>query len=126
MANKEQTLHLFWSSFGLAAYDESTVPTGSNAPDFPYITYNVVTDSIGTPVALTASVWYRSSSWAGVTEKAESIGKEIGLGGKLIPYDGGALWLKRGTPFSQRMSDDSDDMVRRIYLNIEAEFISAD
>lgn len=129
MANatkKEQALHRFWSSFDLTAHDESTVPTGDNAPSFPYITYNVVTDSIGDPVALTASVWYRSSSWADVTEKAESIGKEIGLGGKLIPYDNGALWIKRGTPFAQRMADESDDMVRRIYLNIEAEFISAD
>lgn len=129
MANatkKEQALHRFWSSFDLTAYDESTVPTGANAPAFPYITYNVATDSIGDPVALTASVWYRSSSWADVTEKTEDIGKEIGLGGKLIPYDNGALWIKRGTPFAQRMADETDDMVRRIYLNIEAEFISAD
>lgn len=125
MANKEQTLQTLWSSFGLTAYDESTVPTGKNAPAFPYITYSVAVDSIGNSVPLTASLWYRSSSWKAATEKSEQIGADIGLGGKLLHYDGGALWIKRGTPFAQRMADDSDDMIRRVYLNIEAEFISA-
>lgn len=124
--NKAQVLHNFWSGFGIPAYDESTVPTGGNAPQFPYITYNVAVDSIGNEVALSASVWYRSSSWSEITQKFEEISSRIGYGGKLFGYDGGALWIKRGTPFAQRMADDSDDMIRRIYLNIDAEFISAD
>lgn len=126
MANKEQVLHNFWSGFGIPAYDESTVPTGENAPQFPYITYNVAVDSIGNEVALTASLWYRSSSWSAITQKFDEISNEIGYGGKLFGYDSGALWVKRGTPFGQRMADDSDDMIRRIYLNVDAEFISAD
>lgn len=125
MADKSQALHGFWSSFTLPAYDESTVPTGDNAPAFPYITYNVVMDSLDSTVSLTASVWYRSSSWADITAKADEINNKIGNGGRIVPYDNGALWIKRGTPFAQRMADDSDDMIRRIYLNIEAEFLSA-
>lgn len=127
MANKEQALQTFWSSFGIPAYDESTVPTGSNAPAFPYITYNVVTDSLyGNSVAMTASVWDRSSSWQFVTEKSHQIGADIGVGGKSISVDGGYIWIKRGTPFSQRMADDSDDMVRRIYMNISVDFLTED
>lgn len=125
MAKKEQALQSFWSSFGLKSYDESTVPTGENAPQFPYLTYNVVVDSIGNPVALTASLWYRSSSWKDVTEKSEEIAQNIGYGGKLVHFDGGAIWIKRGSPFAQRMADDSDDVIRRIYMNIEAEFLTA-
>lgn len=33
--------------------------------------------------------------------------------------------LKRGSPFAQRMSDPNDDMIRRIYINITAEFLTA-
>lgn len=125
MANKEQVWQSFWSSFGLPAYDESTVPTGENAPGFPYLTYNVIVDSIDRAVYPSVSLWYRSSSWKDVTEKSEEISAYIGLGGKMVAYDGGAVWVKRGAPFAQRMADDTDDMIRRIYLNIEAEFISA-
>lgn len=123
--DKAQALHSFWSSFELTAYDESTVPTGENAPDFPYITYNVVTDSFDTDVASYASLWYKDYSWAAITAKADAISNAIGMGGKIVPFDGGALWIKRGTPFAQRMADDSDDTIRRIYINITLEYISA-
>lgn len=123
--DKAMALHRFWSSFGIPAYDESTVPTGADAPAFPYLTYNVVEDSFDNTVAMTASLWYRGSSWHEITQKAELIAVSVGLGGKLIPFDGSSLWIKRGTPFAQRMSDESDDMIRRIYINIEAEYFSA-
>lgn len=123
--DKAQALHNFWSSFNLTAYDESTVPTGADAPDFPYITYNVVSDSFGTEVAAYASLWYKSSSWAAITAKADEISAAIGMGGKLVHFDGGALWIKRGTPFAQRMADGNDDTIRRIYINITLEYISA-
>lgn len=122
--DKSQALHSFWSSFGLTAYDESTVPTGENAPDFPYITYNVVTDSFDTDVASYASLWYKDYSWADITAKADAVSAAIGMGGKLVPFNGGALWIKRGTPFAQRMADDSDDTIRRIYINTTMEYIS--
>ena len=130
MANldKEQAIHAFWSSFNLAAYDESTVPTEENAPDFPYITYNVVTDSFdGTDAdtAMYASLWYKSRSWADITAKKDEISEAIGYGGKRIPIDGGYLWIKRGTPFAQRLADDSDDTIRRIYINISVSFLTA-
>lgn len=122
MVSKEQALDQFWSGFGLDAYDETAVPDGTKTP---YITYNVVTDSLGSPVAMSASLWYRSTSWAAITEKAKEIAAYIGRDGRRIRYDGGVLWVKRGTPFAQRMSDE-DDTIRRIYINIEAEYISAD
>ena len=122
---KAAALYNFWSGFGLPAYEETSVPTGEDAPAFPYITYKVVTDGFGGDVALTASVWYRSESWLGINAKTEEIGKHLGRGGRVIPCDGGAIWLKRGQPFAQSMGDDADDMVRRIYINLTAEFLTA-
>ena len=120
---KASALYNFWSNFGLTAYEENTVPTDAK---FPYITYQVVTDSFGAEAALTASVWYRDTSWVEANAKAEEISRTISRGGKTIPVDGGVLWLKRGTPFSQSIGDETDDLIKRKYLNITAEFLTAD
>lgn len=122
---KAAALYNFWSGFGLPAYEETSVPTGEDAPAFPYITYQVVTDGFGGDVALTASVWYRSESWLEINAKTEEIGENIGRGGRVIPCDGGAIWLKRGQPFAQSMGDDADNMIRRKYINLVAEFMTA-
>lgn len=123
---KEAALHAFYSSFGLKAYEENAVPTGDDAPDFPYLTYSVSSDSIGADVALTASLWYRGASWVQANAKAEEISRRIGRGGKILSCDGGAIWLRRGTPFAQSMGDESDDQIKRKYINITAEFLTAD
>lgn len=118
--NKIQTLDRFWNSFGLKAYDENSVPDNTS---FPYITYEVTSDSFGNTLAQTASLWYRSSSWSEITEKAQDIDDFITRGGRTIAYDGGAMWIQRGSPWAQRMNDPSDDMIRRIVLNITIEFL---
>lgn len=123
---KAAAIYQFWKSFGLPTYEENSVPTGDNAPALPYLTYQFATDDFGKEVALTSSLWYRSTSWTQANEKAEEISKAIGRGGIFLPCDGGAIWLKRGTPFSQNMGDESDDMIKRKYLNLSAEFLTAD
>lgn len=123
---KAAAIYNFWSSFGLVAYEENALPTGDDAPKFPYITYQLVTDSFENEVLMTASLWYRSTSWTQANAKAEEIGKTIGLGGKIIKCVGGRIWLKRGTPFAQRMGDETDSLIKRIYINVTAEFFTAD
>ena len=120
---KAAAIYQFWSGFGMMAYEENTVPTDAA---FPYITYQLVTDSFDRELQLTASIWYRSESWTDINAKTEEIGKKISRGGKIVPCDGGAIWLKRGQPFAQSMSDESDDLIKRKYLNITAEFMTAD
>lgn len=126
MTTKTAAIYDFWAGFGLPAYDEASVPTGENAPEFPYITYSVVTDDIGNQVALTGSVWYKESTWVNANAKAEEINKYVGRGGKIIPCDGGAIWIMRGSPFAQSMGDESDDLIKRKYINITAEFLTTD
>lgn len=120
---KAAAIYQFWNSFGLTAYEENTVPTDAT---FPYITYQLVTDSFDREIPLTASIWYRSESWTGINAKTEEISQKISRGGKIISCDGGAIWLKRGQPFAQSMGDESDNLIKRKYLNITAEFMTAD
>ncbi len=122
--NKWQALQAFWEGFGLPAYDENTLYSGDESPTLPYITYEAATGDIGGDIILTASLWYKAISWIGIGNKADEISAAIGYGGKAIPIDGGAMWVKRGQPFAQRMSEPDDDSIRRIILNVEIEFIT--
>ena len=120
---KAAAIYQFWNSFGLTAYEENSVP---DEAQFPYITYQLVTDSFDREIPLSASLWYRSESWTAINAKTEEISQKISRGGKIIHCDDGAIWLKRGQPFAQSMGDESDDLIKRKYLNITAEFITAD
>lgn len=121
--DKYQALNAFWNSFTWPAYDEGTVP--DDAP-LPRITYSVVTDSLGFPVMIPASLWDRSTSWESVSKKAEEIAEAIvKMNPPAIKIDTGRLYLTKGSPFAQRLQEPSDDMVRRIYLNVDAEYFTA-
>lgn len=118
--DKAQAVHALWSGYGLRAYDEQTVP---DSAQMPYITYRVSTADFEKMVMLNASLWYRSKSWVEVSQKADMIARDIS-DYKLIPFDGGILRIVKGNPFAQRLADTDDD-VRRIYLTVQAEFMSA-
>lgn len=119
--NKSQAIHEFWNSFGVNAYDENTVPPDA---EFPYITYSVITDSFEHPVNLSASIWDRNTSWKRVSDLSDEIGTRLNEhGSTLIKLDDGYLWMTQGNPFAQR-TNDPDDSIRRIYLNIDTEFLT--
>lgn len=120
---KAAAIYQFWSGFGLTAYEENTVPEDAT---FPYVTYQLVTDSFDREVAATASLWYRGESWTAINAKTEEISKKIGASGKKIAVDGGGIWIKRGQPFAQNMGDESDDLIKRKYINISIVFITQD
>lgn len=119
---KAAAIYQFWTGFGLNAYEQTAVPTGDDAPELPYITYEFVSDGFGIEVALSASLWYRSTSWVEVNAKAEEIARRLGVGGVVVPCDDGLIWIKPGQPFAQNMSDPNDGMIRRKYINILVEY----
>ena len=120
--DKFEALQAFWESFGIPAYDENTVPTGDDRPEFPYITYSAaVSDFFGAPAALTASIWDYGTTWARIAQKADEIHAELSAGGKQLPVDGGTIWFKSADPKAQRMAD-PDDQIRRLDINVEANF----
>lgn len=118
--DKAQALHSFWSRFSLKAYDENSVP---DSAQLPYITYEASIDEFGHTLAQTASLWYRSSSWVDIMAKEQEIANYITRGGRMIAYDNGAIWIRKASPWAQRMDDPSDEMIRRIVLNVMVEFL---
>jgi len=126
MPTKAEALHRFFSSFSIPAYEEHSVPTGKKFPGFPFLTYERRTDSFGEFVALAVNVYYRDTSWKDCNAKTEEIARAISRGGVCLPCIGGAIWLKRGNPFSQSVNDPNDDLIRRNYITLTAEFLTAD
>lgn len=114
-----QALNNFWNSFEWPAYDENTVPDDAQ---LAYITYEATEDFFGQTVVQTTSLWQRSYSWKEITLKAQQIADAIGRGGLQIPCDGGTIWIKRASPWAQRVASGNPD-IRRITLNLELEFI---
>lgn len=120
--DRSEALYFFWKSFGLPVYDEQTVPDDAT---MPYITYETAIGDIDQDIALTASIWYRSTLWDAITAKMEEINAALSYGGVNVAFDGGILWLRRGMPFAQRVADPNDFDVRRYFLNITANYISS-
>lgn len=126
--DKWQTQHQFWSSFGIPAYDEQTSFTKGEAPSFPHLTYEGMTGIFNQTMRVSASLWYRSSSWKEISQKADEILKRCATK-PLLKVDGGYYWITipDSTPFAQRMASGSDDtLIKRIYLVVDAEFLTAD
>ena len=121
---KEQALHPVWNSFGWRAVDEQSAYDDRMDLQMPYITYSVQIAELDEPLQLTADLWDRSTSWVRVTDKAEEIAKHIKHMNP-IKLDKGYMWITTGVPFAQRMAEDTGlAEVRRIYLNINVEFLT--
>ena len=126
--NKAQALYSFWSGFGIPAIDEQSSYDQDTMKqlgiDFPYITYESGIGEFGEEITLAADLYYRSTTWSAIESKAAEIADVIGYAGKLVPYDGGAIWIKRQSPIYQRMAADNVFDIRRIHFNVSAEFLS--
>lgn len=123
--DKWQAQQAFWSSFGLPAYDELTVPDDAV---MPYITYEAVSGNFDAKTIVSASLWYRSNSWAEISQKADAIAQAIaGDIRPAIPIDNGYMMVRlpNGQMHSSRMDEPSDRTVRRIRFTVEMEFLTA-
>ena len=114
----EQAIHAFWSSFSLTAYDENSVP---DTAELPYITYSLSYDTFDNQVSMVANLWYQSTSWLGITNKLHEISEGITQGGKVLTTNSGYIWIKRGSPFGQRMGD-VENNIKRMLINVSAEY----
>lgn len=119
---KGAALHEYFSSFGIPAYTSTAVPDNA---EFPYLTYDYVVGTWGyDEVAVTVNLWYRTDSEAIPNAKAEEISKALGIGGKVISCDEGFVWLKRGSPWCQSLSSETDASLKRRYINITADYLT--
>ena len=119
---KEAALHSFFNSFGIPGYPSSAVPEDAV---FPWLTYDLTTSAWDDgEVGLTVNLWYYTTDEAQPNAKARELSERIGMGGVLVPCDGGGIWLKRGSPWCQNLKDDADHNIKRRYLNITAEYLT--
>lgn len=120
---KAQAIYQFWASFGLKAYDTQSVP---DSAVLPYITYETSTGAIGAQMTLTGNVWYRSTSWKDVSDKVDEIAKKIAEM-DAVKIDDGYMYvtIPETTPFAQRLSDPSDDMIKGNTLSVNFEFLTS-
>lgn len=120
----EAALYDFLSGFGIPAYAASSVPSGR---PFPYITYDLTLtgDWDDGEVMLVANVWYRTDKESLPNGKVREIRDRVGRGGTMLPCDGGMVWLKTGTPWSQSVTiDGADELVKRRRLIFDVEFLT--
>lgn len=131
--NKQQAYNSFWSGFGVLAFEENSVPddetidamikSGLAPAKFPYITYQVLIDDLGSPVYPTASIWDRSTSWQRADTLANTISARI-QNTNTIKLDNGRVFITKGSPFAQHMSEEADRYIRRVVLNLGIEFLT--
>lgn len=120
----EATIYTFLSGFNIPAYAATSVPDDA---EFPYLTYELATgDFMDGEVSIAVNLWYRGDSEAEPNTKAREIAERITSGGRIIAFDGGAVWIKKGSPFCQSMGDTADDKIKRRYINLTVEFITTD
>ncbi len=119
---KEAALHAFFNGFDIPFYPDSAVPDDAV---FPWGTYELITSAWeGGEVGLTVNLWYYTTDEAPPNEKTRELSKEIGIGGRIIPCDEGYIWLKRGSPWCQSLTDDTDANIKRRYINITVEYLT--
>lgn len=114
----------------LQAWFEQFLPsyTAASVPDdavFPWLTYELITGAwVDGENAITVNLWYYTTSEVAPNAMAQKIADAIGMSGVLVPYDGGAMWIKRGSPWCQSLKDESDKNIKRRYINISIEYLS--
>lgn len=118
---KDKALQAWFERF-LPAYPASNVPDDVT---FPYLTYELITGAFDSgEIGLTVNVWHYTESEAVPNAKVQEISNTIGMGGTVIPCDGGYIWIKRGSPWCQNIAEDDEPNIKRRYLNITVEYLT--
>lgn len=110
---REQALNSFFSGFGMPAYPTTSVPIETT---FPYLTYETNGGYWGDSVSMAVNLWYHTESEAVPNEKVREISNAVGMGGKVLKYDGGRVWIARANPFVTPFSDELDHSFKRRQL----------
>lgn len=120
---KEAALYVFFSGFGIPAYKETDVPADARRP---YLTYPETTGAFGDPpVSIAANLYYDDGTGSLPNAKVREISQYLGLTVKILPCDEGYIWIRRGSPWCQNLTEQGDITIQRRYLNFEVEYTTA-
>ena len=118
---KGAALQSFFDSI-ITSYAASSVPDDAT---LPYLTYELITSAWnGGEVGLTVNMWFRTTSEKEPNAAVDKLSKAIGLGGVFLHCDDGVIWLKRGSPWAQSLTDATDKTIKRRYINVTAEYLT--
>lgn len=127
--DKGQALQAFWESFDIPAIDEQSSYDQDTLDNLgigrKYITYEVGAANFSANQTLVGNLWYRTTSWAEITRKAEEIAAFIGYGGWTQKIDGGYIHIMLPQGQIYRRALDPDTSYRRIIFNIEVMFLTS-
>lgn len=118
---KNKALYAWFNEF-MTFYRDTAVPYDA---ELPYGTYDYVESAWdGGETAITVNLWFRTESEATPDEAASELAELIGYGGTILDCDEGYIWLKKGSPWCQSLTDDSDNAIKRRYINLTAEYLT--
>lgn len=116
---KSQALYEFFSSFGIDCFPNTAPETAK----FPFLTYETTMGNAGDDaVNIACNVFYYTESETAPNAKVEEIANKISLGGKVIHCDDGAIWIQRGQPWCNTITE-ADRNIKRKQLNISLIFM---
>lgn len=120
--DKWEALYNFWSSFGIPAYEENSVPKDAA---YPYITYEAGVGSFESVVTLSASIWDRTTQGtAFVDNKADEIVRYIKNMRECPRVNGGRYRVYVEGQYATNMGDPDDRLVKRKQMNVNFEFLT--
>ena len=108
-------LNGFFSSFGMPAWPEGSVP---EAAKLPYITYTLTEPEWDESAMLQVRVWTRSDSFGPVNAATAAMLARVGRG-VLIPAGSGRICIRPGSPLAQHMPMPGDPELKVAYLNFQ-------
>lgn len=146
MPTKQAALHNFLNSAIPIAprVDEETGETLNFLPFYPvgnipeyaaerftkgwsYGTYTRIDGNFDSgPVFPTLNLWAYTTQEKPLNDMAAALSKAIGYGGTTILCDEGLIWIRRGSPWCQSLTDDADDHIKRRYINLTIEYETPD
>ena len=121
----EAALFTLLSGAGMPVYADASVPDGAS---MPYMTFELTVSGgwdageVNVPVRL----WHRTTSEAVMNSMVRDLSRSVPEGGVTVPCDGGMIWVKRGVPWAQAISGESDTGVRSRYVNLDVEYLTTD
>lgn len=113
MRQTSKALKTYFSSFGLPAYQQDSVP---DDVDLPYITYPLKEPEWNQQTTFYVIVWYRSTGYQDLLTTVDAILADIGEG-RIINLEGGYLVLYPDSTLVQEYNDE-DGKAKGMYISL--------
>ena len=113
MRGTAKALKTYFSSFGIPAYAQQSIP--DDVP-LPYITYPLKEPAWNEKTTMFAIVRYKATGYAALLEKVDQILADIGEG-RQIELDNGYLFLYPEPTVVQEYSE-PENGIKGIYINL--------